>query len=155
MKKLFYLFIITILFGCGTIKKLQSGINMAVDNTVIIPIAVTQFLKDASSEIYLLDKLSDNDTVQLNRFDIKFYNNKDSQVVNLKDIEFYFLKDTVYYNKFEYSKLDLKKYAGTLECFITSYYTTPISPERKCIEAKYKIIDGKISNEKPYGFCEK
>ena len=153
MKKLILIILILITQGCVVKRKLQSGINMVLDRTVVVPMAVTRFITEASSKIYSIDSLSDNSPVLIKTFDVKFYSTTDSFEFNFKDIKFNFLRDTVHYTNFKFPKWDLNKYSDTMKCMVNCSFASQKHSEIRCLTGKYIITKGVISNPKKYIFC--
>lgn len=150
MKKLILITLILLTQGCAVKRRLQSGINMVLDRNVVVPVAVTRFLTEASSKIYSIDSLSDKSPVLIKTFDVKFYSTRDSFEFNFKDINFYFLQDTVHYTNFKFPKWDLNKYSDTMKCKVNSIFTTPEYSENRHLTGIYMIINGEISNPMEY-----
>lgn len=134
-------------------RKLQFGIGLALDRTVIIPVAVTQFLTEASSKIYSIDSLSDMTIVLIKKFDVKFYSNRDSLEFNFKDIKFFFAQDTVHYNNIKFPRWNLYKYSDTMQTIVNCVFASPKYTGTRCLKAAYMVINGVISNQKQYTFC--
>jgi hypothetical protein len=153
MKKLILIILIALTQGCVVKRKLQSGISLAFDRTLIIPVAVTQFLTEASSKIYSIDSLSEMTPVLIKKFDVKFYSKRDSLEFNFKNIQFYFKQDTLHYNSIQFPRWDLYKYSDTMQTIVNCVFASPKYSETRCIKATYKVINGVISNQKQYVFC--
>lgn len=153
MKKINLIILITLTQACVVKKRLQSGINLVMDRVVIVPVAVTQFLTEASSKIYTIDSLSDKTPVLIKTFDVKLYSNRDSLEFNFKDIKFYFSQDTAHYSNFIFPKWNLYKYADTMRGVVNCFFTTPKSSGIRCLVGTYMIINGTILNQKEYKFC--
>lgn len=153
MKKLILIILITLTQACAVKRRLEPGINLAVDRIVVVPVAVTKFLTEASSKIYTIDSLSDKTTVLIKIFDVTFQSNRDSLEFNFRDIKFYFSQDTVHYDNFVFPKWNLNKYYDTMRVIVNCFFSTPKYSETRCLKGTYIILNGKILNQKQYIFC--
>jgi hypothetical protein len=153
MKRIFWIILIVLSQACVAKKRLEPGVNAVMNRATVIPIAVAQFVTEASSKIYSIDTLTDKTTALIKTFDVRFYSKTDSLQLNFKDFKFYYSGDSVYYENFIFPKWDFSKYADTMRSVINCFYTTPRHSEVRCLTGIYIVTNGRVLNHEQYKFC--
>lgn len=140
--------------ACGTMKRnLESGANSITDRHFIVPAAVSQALEDASKSIYSAESLKDGTWVQIESFNIKFYNQKDSFPLRMNNISFFRKGDSAYYKNFTLPAWDRDKYADTMRSVFECHYRNSSGAEPVCISGAYSIKTGKIEKSEAIKPC--
>jgi hypothetical protein len=140
--------------ACGILKRnVQSGANAITDRYFIVPMAVSQSLKDASRKIYSNHSLKDGTAVVIETFNVRFFNQIDSFPLQMNNISFYWSGDSVYYKNFNFPKWDINKYADTMRSVFNSSYRISGGTEIQCMSGEYSIKSGEIEKVAEFKPC--